>query len=511
MSASPQENKHHLLNMSESSRLRDAQRRISSYQSLHDNYVSNAKGLKCSVSVLVATGCVVVLGVLLAIVVIEISKHEDEINDDLNPNHTCCNYTVPNEHSRIVLVESFPLSMDYGRNASAGKSLFEAWKDLLSSATKQIDVASFYWSLTADDINVNSSNDRAGREILEEFRALPSRNVSVRVVTSIPTVARNSTDLQVLKENGIQIRRVNFGRLTKGILHTKFWIVDGKHVYIGSANMDWRSLTQVKELGVVIYNSSGLAADLHKIFQSYWVMGRSNTSIPDPWPSSYETLINQEHPLPLNLSGVASRVYITASPPAFCPVSRTRDLDAILSAIRDAQDFIHVAVMEFYPASKYFHQHGFWPVIEDALKRSAFERNVSVCVLVSCGLDTDPSVWPFLRSLDALRSPSDNINIAVRLFIIPVGNQSHIPYTRVNHNKYMVTDKVAYVGTSNWSADYFNTTAGVGLVVSQDALLGNSFHHQLNAVFDRDWNSSFAVPLAELKLNQDCVFSRSTP
>jgi len=29
---------------------------------------------------------------------------------------------------------------------------------------------------------------------------------------------------------------------------------------------------------------------------------------------------------------------------------------------------------------------------------------------------------------------------------VPVGNQSGIPYTRVNHNKYMVTDKAAYIG-----------------------------------------------------------------
>lgn len=35
------------------------------------------------------------------------------------------------------------------------------------------------------------------------------------------------------------------GRLTGGVLHSKFWIVDGRHVYVGSANMDWRSLTQV--------------------------------------------------------------------------------------------------------------------------------------------------------------------------------------------------------------------------------------------------------------------------
>lgn len=34
-------------------------------------------------------------------------------------------------------------------------------------------------------------------------------------------------------------------RLTDGVLHTKFWIVDKTHVYLGSANMDWRSLTQV--------------------------------------------------------------------------------------------------------------------------------------------------------------------------------------------------------------------------------------------------------------------------
>uniref|UniRef100_A0A8C1G6R1 Phospholipase D family member 4 n=1 Tax=Cyprinus carpio TaxID=7962 RepID=A0A8C1G6R1_CYPCA len=495
-----------------SSRLLDGHELTSPYKSLHDNYVSNRRDSKCPVSALLAAGCLLVLGILLAVAVIEMLKNEDRIHEALNPpqTQTCCNQTGPIEHSSIVLVESFPLGLDYGRNVSAGVSLYEAWKDLLSSASKQIDVASFYWCLTGEDISVNSSSDRQGREILEEFKALPSRNVSVRVVTSIPTLAPNSTDLKALKEHGVQIRRVNFGRLTKGILHSKFWIVDGKHVYIGSANMDWRALTQVKELGVVIYNSSALAADLQKIFQSYWVTGRSNASIPDPWPSDYDTRINEERPLLLNLSGAESRAYIAASPPVFCPDSRTRDLDAILSAIRGAQDFIHVAVMEFYPASKSFHHHGYWPVIEDALKRSAVDRNVSVCLLVSCGQETDPAVWPFIRSLDALHSPSDNINIAVRVFVIPAGNQSHIPYSRINHNKYLVTDKVAYVGTSNWSADYFSTTAGVGLVLSQNAS-GDSFHQQLRAVFERDWSSPFSHPLDDLQRIHDCASSTSAP
>ncbi|KAK2879212.1 hypothetical protein Q8A67_020003 [Cirrhinus molitorella] len=498
--------------MPASSRLLSAHELSSPYKSLNDSYVSNRRDSKCPVSTLVAIGCLVVLGVLLAIAVIERLKYEDRINEALNPHHTppSCNQSDPVEHSRIVLVESFPLGVDYGKNANTGVNLYDAWKDLLSLASEQIEVASFYWCLTGEDINVNSSSDTLGREILEEFKALPSRNVSVRVVTSVPTLAPNSTDLKTLKEQGVQIRRVNFGRLTKGILHSKFWIVDGKHVYIGSANMDWRALTQVKELGVVIYNSSALAADLQKIFQSYWVSGRSNSSIPDPWPSDFDTQINEERPLTLNLSGVESKVYIAASPPVFCPESRTRDLDAILSAIRGAQDFIHVAVMEFYPASKFFYHHGYWPVIEDALKRSAIDRNVSVSLLVSCGQESDPAVWPFIRSLDALHSPADNINIAVRVFVIPSGNQSHIPYSRINHNKYMVTDKVAYVGTSNWSPEYFNTTAGVGLVLSQDAS-GKSFHQQLRGVFDRDWNSQYSHPLAHLHRIQDCAFSTSAP
>nr|XP_021322934.1 phospholipase D4 [Danio rerio] len=167
--------------------------------------------------------------------------------------------------------------------------------------------------------------------------------------------------------------------------------------------------------------------------------------------------------------------------------------------------------MEYYPASKYFNLHGFWPVLEDALKRAAFDRRVFVRLLVSCGRESDPSVWPFLRSLDALHSPSDNINIAVRVFIIPAGNQTRIPYTRINHSKYMVTDKLAYIGTSNWSADYFNTTAGVGLVVSQDALQKNSFQQQLRAVFQRDWSSEFSIPLSELQNNHDCAFPTHTP
>ena len=97
-------------------------------------------------------------------------------------------------------------------------------------------------------------------------------------------------------------------------------------------------------------------------------------------------------------------------------------------------------------------------------------------------------------------------------------DQGNIPYARVNHNKYMVTDNAAYVGelffkliklinlivfflsitgTSNWSGDYFVNTGGIGLIINDTATEKGqeTFRNQLKQVFDRDWNSEYATPL----------------
>lgn len=67
-----------------------------------------------------------------------------------------------------------------------------------------------------------------------------------------------------------------------------------------------------------------------------------------------------------------------------------------------------------------------------------------------------------------------------------------------------------FSGTSNWSGDYFLTTAGVGLVISQHsppAVWKTALQSQLSSVFNRDWNSEFAVHLADLRHHPDCTLS----
>lgn len=65
----------------------------------------------------------------------------------------------------------------------------------------------------------------------------------------------------------------------------------------------------------------------------------------------------------------------------------------------------------------------------------------------------------------------------------------------------MVTDNTAYIGTSNWSGDYFIDTAGIGFIIEEldhhhaNETSSDSIRQQLQDVFERDWNSPYAAPL----------------
>ena len=64
---------------------------------------------------------------------------------------------------------------------------------------------------------------------------------------SLPNKAFPSLDTAYLSKKRLaDVRSLDIERLVgSGILHTKMWLVDGKHFYVGSANQDWRALTQV--------------------------------------------------------------------------------------------------------------------------------------------------------------------------------------------------------------------------------------------------------------------------
>ncbi|NXA44140.1 PLD3 Phospholipase, partial [Eudromia elegans] len=426
------------------------------------------------------------------------------------------------------LVESIPEGMAYASSDPASPSTFAAWRSLMGSATRSLDIAAFYWTLTNEDTHTQEpSAGPQGEQILQELLELPARGVSVRVAVNAPSTKTPSYDLQALQRSGAAVRAVDMPRLTGGVLHTKLWLVDGAHLYIGSANMDWRSLTQVKELGAAVYNCSCLASDLGKVFEAYWALGVPGATVPAPWPANYSTSFNMETPLELRLNGTPAGVFFSSAPPALCAPGRTEDLRALLGVIDAAREFVHVAVMSYLPTMEFSHPRRFWPLIDDRLRKAVYERRVRLRLLVGCWRHSKAEMFPFLKSLAAVADNGTRYSVQVvgpalawrhrrrlrpaaadapfpspqRLFTVPASAaQAKIPYARVNHNKYMVTEKVAYIGTSNWSGDYFSRTAGSALVVNEMGGGGSaSVRAQLQAVFERDWSSPYSADVADVQ------------
>uniref|UniRef100_A0A224XGI0 Putative Phospholipase D3 n=2 Tax=Megacormus gertschi TaxID=1843536 RepID=A0A224XGI0_9SCOR len=399
----------------------------------------------------------------------------------------------------VTLVESIPENLTYSTTLNH-PSTFDGWLNLIHLAEHTIDIAAFYWTLRGSDV-VPDPSDWQGEKIFQELLAAGTeRKIKISIVQNLPSYTQPDNDTKELEEKGAAVvRNIDFEKLIgKGILHTKMWIVDNKHFYIGSANMDWRALTQVKELGIVAYNCSCLTSDLKKIFDAYWLLSESD-HIPKPWPSYFDTVFNKTHPAIITINDTSTRAYLSSSPPQFCAKGRTSDINSILSVIKTAKKFIHIAVMDYFPAIIYTKHLKYWPVIDDALREAAVTRGIKIKVLASHWQHTRPIMLSFLRSLQALNSTG--ISIETKLFIVPTysPSQAKIPYARVNHNKYMVTDDAAYIGTSNWSGDYFISTGGVGFILQNSENYTNSYIQvQLQAVFERDWFSEYAHPITEV-------------
>ena len=88
-----------------------------------------------------------------------------------------------------------------------------------------------------------------------ELAGLAKRGVKLRIVQNPPSNEYPDLDsLELAKEGLATVQVINFTKLEgEGILHTKLWVADQKHFYVGSANMDWRSLTQVGQLTMLVY------------------------------------------------------------------------------------------------------------------------------------------------------------------------------------------------------------------------------------------------------------------
>ena len=338
----------------------------------------------------------------------------------------------------------------------------QVWVEMISAAKRTLDLEEFY---------IYGQSGEALDPVLNAVRAAAARGVQVHFLIDSQFYKTYPNDANNLNQvDNIEVRTIDFSS-QGGVQHSKYFVVDQSDVFLGSANFDWLALSHIHEVGLHLSNPQ-VASGLEEVFSQDWSSGaaigaKAVSSIEKPF--SWNALI----------SGTGD-FRLVASPPSNSPKDIPDSQSAITNLIGAAKNSLRIQVYQY--TTKLYKSSKRWKILDAAI-RSAASRGVHVQLLVDAVAMKTGSTD--LKSLATLN------NIEVRTVIIPEWSGGPIPYARLIHSKYFTVDgSSAWVGTENWSGDYFTNSRNVGLTFQTPEIVV-----QLNQIFDRVWNSSYATPL----------------
>ncbi len=342
----------------------------------------------------------------------------------------------------------------------------EVWLELINNAKLTLDIETYY---------ISNKEGEPLQEIISAIQVAAKRGVIVRIISDSKFYKTYPHTLDQLKsEHNIAVRIINFHKVMDGVMHAKYFIIDGTVTFLGSQNFDWRSLKHIHEIGIVIRDER-VAMTYSQVFNLDWEYCDSNSK-----DVALQKLIKPDIKYPISLLIDSTTVLLTptASPTEFIPDQKLWDETAIIRLIDQASKEICIQVMTY--SAQGHDRKTYYDKIENALRRAA-TRGVKVKLLAADWSTSKPKI-DYLKSLAALQ------NIDVKISTIPQHSSGFITYARVEHCKYMVVDsKSFWIGTSNWEQDYFYNSRNVGVVID-----GAQISEKLREVFRKSWESRYA-------------------
>uniref|UniRef100_A0A3Q3H0T1 Inactive phospholipase D5-like n=1 Tax=Labrus bergylta TaxID=56723 RepID=A0A3Q3H0T1_9LABR len=400
------------------------------------------------------------------------------------------------KNCKAVLVENIPDDISFLDNSTSYLPLSTGLFSLLDNAIRAVEIVSPLWLLNSSDYESSfQPAARQGKALLSRLQGLKDKGIQLKISSGV----FNSSELNTLAKYKADIHYVNMTALTKGHLLSSFWVVDRRHIYIGSSSMDWRSFATRKELGVLVYNCSCLALDLHRVFSLYWGL-QYRDFIPSFWSKRLFALFNKDEPLELTLNSTKAQAYISSSPDVFIPKDRSGDLEAISRVIQEARNFIYISIIDYMPLLS-SNAHRYWSRIDSLIREALILRKVRVRLLISCWEKTHPLTFNFVWSLRSLCMEQANCSFEAKFFSPRVQRDGSLQ--GINHNRFMVTERAIYLGNLDWVGNEFAFNAGVGLVISQPEGVeerNSTVVDQLRAAFERDWFSRYTRSLQANKI-----------
>jgi len=357
----------------------------------------------------------------------------------------------------IQLVESVPLETDLDDPTIPNTS--GVWVEMIRDAVRSLDIAQFY---------IANREGEALEPVIDEIIRAAQRGVVVRVLAEKKFSTVYPETLERLDgTDGIDVRILDLKQVDGGVLHAKYFIVDGRSLFVGSQNMDWRALSHINELGVRL-TSVPVAAAFTRVFDYDWALA-GGASPDDAENSSAGSTAYDGSPVEINDAVGKHMIVPVFSPRHLLPEGYGWDGDAIPALIRSAEDSLKLQVLS-YSAFEEF----------DAELFAAAQRGVRISLLVS-----DWSLSP--KRQEALKRMQRTENITVKISSIPEYSNGFISFARVEHCKYLLADaERAWIGTSNWSRDYFFSSRNAGLMLHSPALAA-----ALHRKYARSWDGPY--------------------
>lgn len=337
------------------------------------------------------------------------------------------------------------------------------WLNMINNAKSTLDIGMFY---------IANKKGEALEPVLEAIKNAAARGVKVRVLVDSNFYANSEKSVDELAGiNNITIAKISFKNVGGGVMHAKYMIADGRDLYSGSANMDWRALDHIHELGVRVKNKK-LAKNFEAIFNYDWNnsdVGRNTIKE----NISFEEILNVYNELSIQTKNYGSIILFPCfSPVEKMPVGFSNELEELLNIINNVKHSLHIQ-MYAYNTRDGFND------IDNAL-RNAAERGVKIKIIFGN--------WAIRKgATEVIQSLSQVPNIEIKFSSIPEHSSGFISYARVEHCKYFVADNnISCVSSANWERGYFYGSRNTTIVIDN-----KNVNKELKKVFAFVWNSQY--------------------
>ncbi len=365
------------------------------------------------------------------------------------------------DKSEIELVESVPAETILERSELHHAA--DVWLKMFGEGKKTIDIETFYFSNQKGEVL---------EPILDALKAAALRGVIIRIIVDSSFYAGSEHSVDLL--DGIQnitIKKLNMKPIAGGIMHAKYFVVDGDNVFTGSQNMDWRALKHIHEMGVRVKNDQ-IGYTFEQIFNiDYMLCDNHDLSLIQGLLSPKKLqAINNLNPVNFETQDYGKvTLYPAFSPEPITPKMLEGELESLIRIISNAKDKIMIQ-MYSYNVKNNFTQ------IDDAL-RAAAARGVKIKIIFSnWAIRTDAT--------ETIKSLSSVSNIEIKFSNIPEFSTGFIPYARVEHCKYFIADNdISFISSANWEKGYFYDTRNATMIIKNSRI-----NADLQSVFMRDWN-----------------------